>query len=49
VAVNNVVAAGATVGISGEEGRVIRVNFWPLVGFLGLVVVVGGVIWWVGS
>jgi lactate permease len=41
LAVNNIVAAGATVGLTGEEGKVIRINFAPVAAFLGLTIVIG--------
>lgn len=43
VAINNVVAASATVGLTGQEGRVVKINFVPLVVFLALIVAVGAV------
>ncbi|MCL1930053.1 L-lactate permease [Candidatus Saccharibacteria bacterium] len=45
VAINNVVAASATVGLTGQEGRVIKTNFIPLLIFTVLIVVVSLVIY----
>lgn len=34
IAIHNIVAASATVGISGQEGKIIRMNLWPTLYYL---------------
>lgn len=48
VCVNNVVAACATTGTNGNEGRIIKTNFLPCVLFCVLVIVVVGVMMVIG-
>lgn len=44
VCINNVVAACATTGTNGNEGRIIRTNIWPCLIYCAIVVIVVGLV-----